>query len=142
VSIDRGYRPVHVLVLDVRSPALLASEDVEERRSSMTYDAALAERVRGRLGDRQGVTERTMFGGPAFLEHGHLVVGVHGDDLVVRLERGQVPEALRRAGARPFDLTGRPLSGWLLVRGDGLSDDELDGWLTGARDFVATLPPA
>ena len=44
-------------------------------------------------------------------------------------------------GVRPFDITGRPMRGWILVAGEALDDDALDGWVERARTFVATLPP-
>jgi hypothetical protein len=48
----------------------------------MAYDAALAQRVRDRMRDEPGVSEKTMFGGLAFLTAGNMTVGVHGDDLI------------------------------------------------------------
>jgi hypothetical protein len=42
---------------------------------------------------------------------------------------------------RPFDITGRPMRGWILVAGEALDDDVLDGWVERACTFVATLPP-
>jgi TfoX/Sxy family transcriptional regulator of competence genes len=52
----------------------------------MTYDEALAERIRDRLHDADGVVEKKMFGGLAFLTHGNMTVGVHGDDLIARVD--------------------------------------------------------
>jgi hypothetical protein len=44
-------------------------------------------------------------------------------------------------GVRPFDLTGRPMRGWVVVAGEVLDDDVLDRWVAQARTFVAGLPP-
>jgi TfoX/Sxy family transcriptional regulator of competence genes len=107
----------------------------------MAFDDALAERLRDRLGDAAGVTEKKMFGGLAFLTHGNMTVGVHGDDLVVRLDPAATDDAPRRPGVRPFDITGRPMRGWVLVAGEVLDDGELESWIERARGFVATLPP-
>jgi TfoX/Sxy family transcriptional regulator of competence genes len=107
----------------------------------MAFDDALAERLRDRLRDAAGVTEKKMFGGLAFLTYGNMTVGVHGDDLIVRLDPAGTDAALARAGVRPFDVTGRPMRGWILVGGEVLDDSELDRWIEQARDFVATLPP-
>ncbi|MEN3308170.1 MAG: hypothetical protein V7603_4372 [Micromonosporaceae bacterium] len=107
----------------------------------MAFDDALAERLRDRLRDAAGVTEKKMFGGLAFLTYGNMTVGVHGDDLIVRLDPAGTDAALARAGVRPFDVTGRPMRGWILVAGEVLDDSELDRWIERARDFVATLPP-
>jgi TfoX/Sxy family transcriptional regulator of competence genes len=107
----------------------------------VAFDEALAARVRERLRGRAGVTEKTMFGGPAFLIHGTMTAGVHGDELIVRIDPHAAPAALARPGARPFDVTGRPMHGWVLVAGAHLDDEQLDQWLAEAAAFVATLDP-
>lgn len=41
----------------------------------------------------------------------------------------------------PFDITGRPMKGWVMVEKDGFKrDQELKSWLEKARTFVETLP--
>jgi hypothetical protein len=107
----------------------------------MAFDEALAERVRDRLRDAVGVHEKKMFGGLAFLTHGNMTVGVHGDDLIARISPDDTEQALTEPGVRPFDITGRPMRGWILVGGEALDDAVLDGWIRRARTFVATLPP-
>ena len=52
----------------------------------MAFDEALAARVRPLLGGGSGVTEKKMFGGLAFLVHGHMSVGIHGSELIVRID--------------------------------------------------------
>jgi len=107
----------------------------------MAYDEILADRLRDRLRDADGVAEKKMFGGLAFLTHGNMTVGVHGDELIVRLAREAVEAALARPGTRPFESRGRRMPNWVLVAGDHLDDPDLDGWLAEAAAFVATLPP-
>ncbi|HEU5110634.1 MAG TPA: TfoX/Sxy family protein [Micromonosporaceae bacterium] len=107
----------------------------------MAYDEVLADRVRDRLSDAVGVTERRMFGGVAFLTDGNLTVGVRGEELVVRLSPDEGEEALARPGVRPFDLSGRPMHGWVLVAADHLDDPDLYRWLAEATAYVASLPP-
>jgi hypothetical protein len=107
----------------------------------MAYDAALAQRVRDRMRDEPGVSEKTMFGGLAFLTAGNMTVGVHGDDLIARIDPETTDDALAEPGVRPFDMTGRPMRGWVLVAGDGLTDQELQRWIERARGYVGTLPP-
>jgi TfoX/Sxy family transcriptional regulator of competence genes len=107
----------------------------------MAFDDALAERLRDRLRDAAGVHEKKMFGGLAFLTEGNMTVGVHGDDLIARIAPDDTPAALAELGVRPFDITGRPMRGWVLVAGDALDDDVLDRWVAQARAFVAGLPP-
>jgi TfoX/Sxy family transcriptional regulator of competence genes len=109
--------------------------------AGMAFDDALAERIRDRVRDTAGVREKRMFGGLAFLTDGNMTVGVHGDDLIVRLAPDDTDKALAEPSVRPFDITGRPMRGWILVAGEVLDDDILDEWIARARAFVATLPP-
>ena len=93
----------------------------------MAYDEVLADRVRDLAA---GLAEKRMFGGLAFLLAGNMAVGVHGDDLIVRVSRDDHPSLLEEPGARPFDMTGKPMAGWLLVAGDVLDDDVLASWVS------------
>jgi TfoX/Sxy family transcriptional regulator of competence genes len=107
----------------------------------MAYEAALAQRVRDRMTDGPGVSEKKMFGGLAFLTAGNMTVGVHGDNLIARIDPETMDAALAEPGVRPFAMTGRPMRGWVLVDGDGLTDQELQRWIVRARGYVETLPP-
>ena len=107
----------------------------------MAFSEALAERIRQRLARRKNVEERKMFGGIGFLLHGNLLVGVWKDSLVVRLGPEEGEEALKEPHVRDFDITGRPMKGWVLVGPDGVEDDEqLTDWIERAPKFVKTLP--
>ncbi len=108
----------------------------------MSYDEGLAQRIREQLGGESRLAEKRMFGGLSFLEHGNMVVGVIGDELIARVGEGGTDAALRRPGARLFDFSGRPMRGWITVGGSALNeDDALAAWIADARAFVATLPP-
>jgi TfoX/Sxy family transcriptional regulator of competence genes len=107
----------------------------------MAYDKQLAERVRWVLVD-DGVTEREMFGGIAFMLHGNMVCGVGGDALMVRLGPELADEALQEPHTRPMEMKGRSMRGVVLVEPPGWDSDEaLAGWIERARAFVGTLPP-
>jgi hypothetical protein len=107
----------------------------------MAFDNALAERIRKRLGKRSGFTEKKMFGGIAFLLNGNMCVGVHGNELIVRLDPEQSNKALSEPHTRRFDLTGRPMKGWILVQPGGLaSDGDLDKWIDTSTRFAGSLP--
>lgn len=108
----------------------------------MAYDEGLAQRLRESLADTSGVNEKKMFGGIAFLVGGNLCVGVVGDELVARVGPAAFDDAVTRTGARPFDFSGRPMRGWVMVRPEGFEDDrDLGGWVGSSLDFVRTLPP-
>jgi len=104
----------------------------------MAYDEGLAARLRDLV---PALTEKKMFGGLAFLLNGNMAVGVHGDALIVRLDADEAADALAEPGARPFDFTGRPMKGWLLVDPIGYAEeDDLNGWVHRAVDFAGSLP--
>jgi hypothetical protein len=108
----------------------------------MAYDEGLATRVREVLGDQPELVEKKMFGGLAFLLHGNMACGVRGEDLIVRVAAEAGDAALREPGTRPFDLTGRPMKGWLLVDADGhAEDDDLRRWVDRGLAYANSLPP-
>ena len=107
----------------------------------MAYDEVLAERIRDVLGPRDGVVEKKMFGGLAFLLHGNMCCGVTGDELMVRVEPDRTAELLDEPHTRPFDMTGRPMKGWLVVGSAGVGDDEaLERWVELGVAFASSLP--
>jgi TfoX/Sxy family transcriptional regulator of competence genes len=108
----------------------------------MAYDENLAGRVRALLDGRGDVDERTMFGGIAFLIAGNIACGVRGDDLLVRVDREDADSLEREPGVRRFDMTGRPMRGWLLVAPEATAEDgDLERWVRRGEQFAASLPP-
>jgi hypothetical protein len=103
----------------------------------MAYDEALAERVRDALSGSDGLSERKMFGGIGFMLHGNMAAGVHGSELMVRVAPERTEEALAQPHTRVFDLTGRPMKGWLLV-GSGA---DLEPWIAEGTAYASSLPP-
>jgi TfoX/Sxy family transcriptional regulator of competence genes len=107
----------------------------------MAFSEALAERIRHALARRKNVEEKKMFGGVGFLLNGNLLVGVWKDSLIVRLGPDEGDLALLEPHVREFDITGRPMKGWVLVEAEGVEDDDqLKGWIERALKFVKTLP--
>jgi TfoX/Sxy family transcriptional regulator of competence genes len=103
--------------------------------------------VRKRLGKRRGFTEVRrlaeirVFGGIGFLLDGNMCCGVHGADLLVRVDPAETERLLAEPGTRRFDLSGRPMDGWLLVGPDALVlDAALDSWIQRSLRFAQTLP--
>ena len=108
----------------------------------MAYDTALASRVRDLLGENPEITEREIFGGIAFLLSGNMAVGVSRDELMVRIDPDDYDEALAMTGVRAFDMTGRPMRGWILVAPEATAElADLQQWVETGFDFAATLPP-
>ena len=107
----------------------------------MAYNEQLAQRIRQRLGKRSGLAEKKMFGGIGFLLQGNMCCGVHGEDMIVRLDPEHTDQALSAPHTRQFDLTGRPMKGWILVEPKGLATDaSLGKWIGIATKYAGTLP--
>lgn len=107
----------------------------------MSYDEALAERVRIALLERTGISEKKMFGGVAFLLDGKMICGVAGDELMLRIGEDQQAEAMRKPGVRPMDFTGRPMKGYVFVGAPPRwTQAGIAAWVKKAADFVDSLP--
>ena len=108
----------------------------------MAYDEGLAQRIQEALADADGLTERRMFGGIAFMLHGNMAVGVSDDELMVRVGPDRYADALAQPHARVFDMTGRVMRGWVVVASEGIADDSaLDEWIRRGADYARSLPP-
>lgn len=107
----------------------------------VSYDESLARRLRHLLARKPGIAEKRMFGGLAFLLDGRMTVGLWKDSLIARLGEDQAAIALRQPGVREFDITGRPMRGWVMIDAAELAEDvELDDWIGQSLRFVRTLP--
>ena len=112
------------------------------KRGPSRYDERLAERIRHTLADEGPVTEIEMMGGLCFMLRGHMVAGVHKDELMIRVGAGGHADALAQPHARPMDFTGRPLKGFVFVGRAGIRTAAgLERWLRRGIAFVSTLPP-
>src|SRR5215471_10059963 len=107
----------------------------------MAYSESLARRIRQVLGGRRGFAEKKMFGGVGFLLHGNMCVGIWKNSLIARIDADSYEEALTDECVREFDITGRPMKGWILIEPDGVErDDQLVQWIERSSEFVSTLP--
>jgi TfoX/Sxy family transcriptional regulator of competence genes len=107
----------------------------------MAYSESLADRVRRVFGRRRGRSEKKMFGGVGFLLNGNMCVGVWKTSLIVRVGPDAYQEALAQPHAGDFDITGRPMTGWVLVAADGLeADADLARWIERGLEFASSLP--
>jgi hypothetical protein len=109
----------------------------------MAYDLDLANRLREQLADQDGVSEKAMFGGLAFLLHGNMAVSAFSrGGLMVRVGPDAIDEALSRAHTEAIQMRGRPMPGWVHVAAEGLKTKrQIAAWVRRAMDFTGTLPP-
>jgi hypothetical protein len=107
----------------------------------MAYDRVMEERIRTVVSGWEDVSAKKMFGGVCFLLKGNMMCGIWKDSLIVRVGLEGFQEALDAPHAGPFDVTGRPMAGWVMVGPRGVEKDgDLAAWLKKARAFVRTLP--
>lgn len=107
----------------------------------MAFDEGVAQRLREVFADQEGITEKKMFGGIAFMDRGNMCCGVVNDILMARVGPEAYPEALKKRHAREMDFTGKPLKGFVFVDSPGFAEDEqLRSWIGLCRAFTRSLP--
>ena len=83
----------------------------------------LAVRIRAALRLLPELEEKKMFGGISFLVNGNKACGVHKDGLIVRVGPEKHAWTLAQPHTRPFDMIGRPMSGWIVVQPPGCATE-------------------
>ncbi len=107
----------------------------------MAYSEELAERVRAEIGGRDGVTEKQMFGGIAWLVGGNMAVGTLGENLMVRVAKDEYDRILTEPHAGPMNFTGRTMRGFVEIDAAGIADDAgLARWIDEGANYAASLP--
>jgi TfoX/Sxy family transcriptional regulator of competence genes len=109
----------------------------------MAYDQDFANRIRAELAGVDGITEKPMFGGLAFLLHGNMAVGIMSTgDLMVRVGPEGTDDALAKPQTRLFEMRGRSMTGWVIVALDGVKTKrQLAPWVKRGVSFASSLPP-
>ncbi|MFH1364821.1 MAG: TfoX/Sxy family protein [Candidatus Aenigmatarchaeota archaeon] len=107
----------------------------------MAYNLDLEDRI-DRIIDRFGdIGKKKMFGGVCYLFNGNMCFGIHLEYLMLRTSPEKADELMRTEYFTPFDITGKPMKGWVLVSPDVLeTEDQLVEMLRLGIDFVKTLP--
>jgi len=108
----------------------------------MAYDEDLADRIRELLAGEADLTEMKMFGGLAFLIGGNMAVAASGQGgLMVRVDPGTSDALLASPGARPMEMRGRQMDGWLRVDADAVrTERQLTKWVRIGATYAGTLP--
>lgn len=109
----------------------------------MAYEEALADRIRELIAGQAGVTEKKMFGGLAFLVGGNMAIAASGGGgIMVRVDPAESDRIVRATGARPFEMRGRPMQGWLRVEAENIrTTRQLAGWVRRGTAYARSLPP-
>jgi TfoX/Sxy family transcriptional regulator of competence genes len=109
-------------------------------RVNMTAEESLSVAVRGHLSGAGAMSEVKMFGGTGFLLNGNLAAAVSKRGLLLRVGKDRYRDALAWPGARPMEMRGRTMEGYVYIDPPMPTNDALKAWLDEAVAFVKTLP--
>ena len=108
----------------------------------MPYKQEIDERIKKIVSRWKNREAKNMFGGVCHLLNGNMFCGVYKDYLILRLGEGKAKEVLESSFAKPFDITGKAMKGWVMMEEKGFkTDEQLRDWLNLAKKFVKQLPP-
>jgi TfoX/Sxy family transcriptional regulator of competence genes len=109
----------------------------------VAYDEDLANRIRELMAGEAGVTEKTMFGGLAFLIGGNMAVAASGQGgLLVRVDPEETDTLAAKPHAGRMVMRGREMQGWLRVDDEGVrTKRRLEPWVNRGVAYARSLPP-
>ena len=108
----------------------------------MPYNEQIETRIKKVISKWKNIDQKNMFGGVCHLLNGNMFCGVYKEFLILRLGQEKADKALLLPHVKPFDITGRPMKGWVMVGQDGFkADKDLADFLNQAKKFVSSLPP-
>ena len=110
--------------------------------AAIAYDEDLANRIRELIAAEPDVAEKKMFGGLAFLIGGNMAVAASGQGgLMVRCDPGETEKLVGKPGARPFEMRGREMAGWLRVDDSAVrTKRQLGPWVRVGVGYARSLP--
>jgi TfoX/Sxy family transcriptional regulator of competence genes len=107
----------------------------------MSYNSELEEKIEVIVSPWDNLEKKKMFGGICYLVNGNMCFGIWKDYLIVRMAADLAAEKLMDANVKTFDITGKPMKGWVMIQKASWSNrDELLHWLENGRSFALTLP--
>ncbi len=107
----------------------------------MPYNTTLEQKIDAAAKRWQNVEKKKMFGGVCYLLKGNMAFGIHKDFLIVRLDKEQGEQSLKNANVQPFDITGKPMAGWVMVNESGWKGQAgLAKWMEIGKQYALSLP--
>ena len=88
---------------------------------TMAYDEDLANRIRELIASEDGYAEQKMFGGIGFLIAATWPAGGQRQGIDDHCSKEETEALLAKPGARPFEMRGREMKGWLRVDAESVS---------------------
>ena len=106
----------------------------------MAYNTVLEDLIEDILSEGN-LEKKKMFGGICYLINGNMSFGILKDYLIVRMAPVLAAEKLNNEHVSAFDLTGKPMKGWVMVeKGSWNKKDELSDWINIGSSFALSLP--
>jgi len=107
----------------------------------MAYNIKLEEKIDAATKRWKNVEKKKMFGGVCYLLNGNMAFGIHKDSLIVRMDKEQGETSLLDRTVKPFDITGKPMAGWIMVTEAGWRKQAgMDKWIDIGKQYALTLP--
>ena len=108
----------------------------------MAYDEELAARIRDLLAGEPALSEKKMFGGLAFLIGGNMAVAASGQGgVLVRVDPAESDALVGSTDARPMEMRGREMQGWLRVETEHVrTKRQLAAWVERGVAYARSLP--
>jgi TfoX/Sxy family transcriptional regulator of competence genes len=105
------------------------------------YNTKLEEKIDAAAMQWQNMEKKKMFGGACYLLKGNMAFGIYKDSLIVRMDKEQGEQSLKDRNVKPFNITGRPMAGWVMVQEGGWkSAAGLAKWIEVGKRFALSLP--
>ena len=100
------------------------------RKVPMPYNEEIDNRIQQIVSKWENTGIKKMFGGTCHLLNGNMVCGVYKNYLILRLGEEAGAKALQMHSTRPFDITGKPMKGWVMIAQGGFKTErDLEEWL-------------
>jgi TfoX/Sxy family transcriptional regulator of competence genes len=108
----------------------------------MAYDEELADRIRELIAGESHLAEKKMFGGLAFLVGGNMAVAASGQGgVLVRVDPEESDKLVATTKARPMEMGGRSMQGWLRVAPEHVrTKSQLAKWVRLGTTYARSLP--
>jgi hypothetical protein len=104
----------------------------------MAYDIELDELLSSKV-MKFKMKKKNMFGGTCYLEKEKMVCGIWKDNIILRLGDKEAERALKEKKAVVFDITGKPMKGWVMINRKNINARNIDRWIDLARENVKSI---
>jgi TfoX/Sxy family transcriptional regulator of competence genes len=114
---------------------------IEAGGIEMAYNLDLEYKIDNLLYQFGEIHKKKMFGGIGYLLDNNMCFGIYKEYLIVRTSPEKAQDLLKSEYVRPFDITGRPMKGWVMVSPDYVeTDEQLAAMLKTGIEFTKNLP--